>query len=227
MSRKKDPKNFLLDTTVTRDDLHIITSRLPTMKEVIISFLCRKDVIPNVTQKTIHSAALETVIEEIIPIYERARIPTITPKNMALNIKKAHEEMCKIIKLPIKRRESGKAKEHIDKFKKELKMTMPFWPKNVFDLVKNEEDRLFLVSMQTDRIASMAGIDKNLAITEHKISQRKIAESKRINIEQSRQEAIASTSTQNISSSSESEDETSSAISQSPKRKHRRLKKTG
>ena len=39
---------------------------------------------------------------------------------------------------------------------------MKFWPRNVLELISNEEDKAFLISLMTDRKASMAGKDTKL-----------------------------------------------------------------
>ena len=66
------------------------------------------------------------------------------------------------IKIP-KGRESGKSKERIESFKKYLLKTMDLWPKNVFDHIKNEDDKQLLISMMNDRKALISGVDMVLA----------------------------------------------------------------
>ena len=81
MAREEDSKYFLLGTIPPENDLHICSSRLPTRKQVTLAFLCRKNSMEE-GKKKLHQAALETVNEEIMPIYQNARIPTIHFKNM-------------------------------------------------------------------------------------------------------------------------------------------------
>ena len=52
---------------------------------------------------------------------------------------------------------------------------MVCWPKDAFDKVTNEEDKAFLVSMQTDRIASLAGKDMKTYQMEKKRKKKKDA----------------------------------------------------
>ena len=42
--------------------------------------------------------------------------------------------------------------------------------------ITNQEDKLFLKSMMSDRKACMAGVDKKLANTEKKVRKRKVQE---------------------------------------------------
>ena len=53
----------------------------------------------------------------------------------------------------------------------------------MLELITNAEHRNYLISMQNDRLASRSGVDKKLAITEHKNHLRKAAELRRIDIE--------------------------------------------
>ena len=55
--------------------------------------------------------------------------------------------MMSILKAPKVRRNSEKSQEKLSTFKNDLEMTMPFWPKNVFDIIKIEENKLFLRSI--------------------------------------------------------------------------------
>ena len=58
-----------------------------------------------------------------------------------------------------KKREIGGAKERIEAFKKRLQETMACWPKDVWNRLSNTENKVFLLSMQNDRTASIAGKD--------------------------------------------------------------------
>ena len=71
---------------------------------------------------------------------------------------KFNAEFQSLRKLPIARRQTSKIA--IDKFKHKLTTTMPFWPKNVFKLLKNEEDKLFLEDMMNERKASIGAEDR-------------------------------------------------------------------
>ena len=64
---------------------------------------------------------------------------------------------------------------------------MKFWPRDVFEKMSNDEDKLFLESMMSDRIATMGSVDAKLSLSEKKIAQRKLEEQKRENKEKIRQ----------------------------------------
>lgn len=207
MSHKKDPRYFVLGTKPTKDDIHISGTKLPTRKAILLAFISRKEYMyENDNSKTcIFNSAKETVIEEIVPFYEKARIPSLSVNLMARKIVALYENFKGIQKINIKRRNTGKPKERIENFKINLEMTMPLWDPNSLNMITNEEDKKFLISMQTDRKASMAGIDKKLSKTEQKVENRKFAELRRIENEKKRMEESKSLTNINLESSTDTE----------------------
>lgn len=230
MSKLKDPKYFLLETNVTTDDIQIKSSKLPTIKQVLLSFLARKQELRShdKSHKIVFKAASMTVDEEIVKIYEQARIPIQDRKNMAHEIIKLYESMENLIRIPKDRRNFGSSKYKIEKFKNDLNNTMKLWPKNVDDNIEFDEDRVFLRDMQSDRKFTMGGVDKNLSKTEKQIAHRQIAQLKRKNSEEERrlsQENQGTSSTFDISDGTDSDDTPSIPIA--TKASHKRLSKTG
>ena len=61
--------------------------------------------------------------------------------------------------IPYERRHSDNAILSVAAAEEKLNKTFKLWPQNLFDLVKNEEDVLFLNSMMTDRVASFGSFD--------------------------------------------------------------------
>ena len=177
MSYKSDPRYSILATKPTVDDIHITGNKLPTRKSILLAFISRKDFIwqSDKNKPCSFDAAKQVAIEEIIPFYEKARIPCISVNLMARKIIALHDTFKEILKINIERRESGKPKERIDTFKSNLEKTMPLWDPKSVNSIKNEEDIQFLSSMQTDRKASMAGIDE-----ERKVETRKLEEEIRV-----------------------------------------------
>jgi hypothetical protein len=53
----------------------------------------------------------------------------------------------------------------VEEMNQKLELTFKLWPANVLDVLKNDEDRAFIISMQTDRTASFGPRDKKLAGT--------------------------------------------------------------
>ena len=75
--------------------------------------------------------AKETVLK-IIPIYERARIPTLDPKQMAQEVEKLHKSMLNILKYSEERIETaGAARDAFIKFQEDLDKTYKLCPRNV------------------------------------------------------------------------------------------------
>jgi len=224
--RYGDPRLFLLGSVPTLDDKKILTSKLPTNKQVLFSFIIRKEeeYSKNKTKKSIFSAAMGTVLEEVLPIYAKARIPTKTEKNVALAIIQYYEKMQELMKIKKDKRGFGKGKERIEEFKKSLEDTMVCWPKDALAKITNAQDKEFLLSMQKDRIGSIAGRDMITHKKEAKQIERKEAQQKRRVTEEKRinenSAAILLDSSDNQASSA---DESSSITTRS----HKRLKKTG
>ena len=75
--------------------------------------------------------------------------------------------MQNLMKILLKR-EIGKAEERIKAFKKGLQETMTCWLKDEWSRLSNTENKAFLLSMQNDRTASIAGKD----IKTHKLEMR-------------------------------------------------------
>ena len=123
-----------------------------------ISF--REDCVRNSKDVTLtkREAANQTV-HELKKQYERANIPMVAPHIMCERIIKFNAVFQSLRKIPIARRRHTSTIE-IDKFKHKLTTTMPFWPKNVFKLLKNEEDKLFLEDMMNEGKASIGAEDR-------------------------------------------------------------------
>ena len=225
-----DSHLFLLGSVPTHDDKLIPINKLPTNKQVLLSFIARKEeeYTTNKTKKSMFKAAMLTVTESIFPIYKRARIPTKTDKKLCQDIISNYKQMQNILKIKKANRDFGKAKERIELFKKKLKETMVCWPKDVWTKLENEEDKAFLMSMQSDRIATMVGRDMKTYNLENRKRKQKKAESKLILSEKERRDenavAVLEDSNSDDSGLSHSSIKETSDI---PTRKHKRLKKTG
>ena len=111
--------------------------------------------------------AINATLEQILPFYQRARIPTLFRNKMGQEIKKLWEELKSINKTTKAKREGGS--EKINGFKEKLDRTMTFWPRDAFERIQNEEDKLFLQSMMCDRTATLGPVYNVLANTENKV----------------------------------------------------------
>ena len=199
MSRHSDPRYFLLGSTPGNDDKIIAGSRLPTVRQVLFNFLA----FHTSDSLTVREAAKITV-SNVIPFYGRARVPHLVPHKMAEEVIKIYEDMRSLMKISPSRRYTGTAQKRIDGFKQKLEETMKMWPKNALDQMKNEEDKRFLLSMMTDRVASMGKVDKVLS-TENKTAKRKEDERARLEKEKKRVEAEVKVSSENMEEDENSE----------------------
>ena len=220
--RNKGTRLSLLGTMPTDDDKTITGSRLPTAHQVLLCFLAHHQ-----TSSSKREAANKTV-ETVKHFYNRARIPTLLDHKMAEEVEKLFDDMKKIIKIQPKGRTSGKPKERVDEFKSWLQTTMKFWPRNAMENICNEEDKKFLQSMMTDRLAAMSGIDVKSSETERKVKERKEQELKRIAIQkESKMDTSCSNATLSDSDDEEEAKEVPDPLYSCAKRSHKRCVKTG
>ena len=225
MLRHSDPRYFLLGSVPTEDDLNITGVKLPTYKQVFMCFLASQ-----ASDMTLRAAAKVTV-EKVLPFYEKARVPYLHPKKME-EVLKFHTEMKNILKIDHQHRDTAKNKEKIEDFKEKLSKTMKFWPGKALEKMTNEEDRKFLESMMTDRVATMGSVDAVLSLTEKKIQKRSIEmeireekERKRV-CEEEAQKVEAAKHFENDLVEESSSDETVE-MPPPPTRTHKRNIKTG
>lgn len=186
MSRTKDPLYFWLETSVTDEHRHILGSKLPTVKQVLISCVSynrkflRDKTFP--TDKTLHKAATFAIKEQVLPIYDKARIPTKVEKNMVLEVIKLYKHMNELRKIKPEKRADHAG---VIAFKTNLESTMMFWPKDAEEIISSRrdaskhEDLLFFRDQMNERKFTIGGLDKNLAKTENNSFKRKEKEMKR------------------------------------------------
>ena len=87
IKRHRDPRLFLLGSFPTPDDIHIVTSKLPTNKQVLLAFIAKKEEFDQTeNKKPMFKATMSVTSEQILPIYARARIPTKQANKIALDI---------------------------------------------------------------------------------------------------------------------------------------------
>ena len=111
------------------------------------------------------------------------------------------------------------------------------WLKDVYDMITNDEDKIFLRNMETSRTFVMGGVDNKTTITEKKLQARRAAKSKREELESARKkydESSPGTShsllaeNEQLYDDTESDDSLEAQPAQEPKKlPHRSIKKTG
>ena len=228
-SRQHDQfKKMLLGTIPGQDDVNIRGSKLPTKRQVIICLLANMIDQP-------WDEALSVTIDNVLLHYDKAGVPTVSGrKNVGAIIKKLHDEYMGLMKYNESRR--NLENPGIKKFVSTLDDNMKFYKKSVLEdmaaskryksnveIKAIDADIAFMKSMLTDRKASYAGIDK---ITERSTERRQ----KRTHDEAFLKRNYDSTINQiaELESSSSCEEETVPSTSFSePKRKHRRISKSG
>lgn len=177
--------------------------------------------------------AAKQVSEQVIEIYARAHIPTISQKKIQQKICNLYEQKYRsLAKMGPTKRAEAASQLRIKKFQQELDITMKFWPENVESMLL-EEDRLFLESMKTDRKASMGTKDIVFNKQQKKKQDRYESANARIEKESKRNGAKNKVTWDEVQDLSESDSETDNfsgqtmySTPQAP-RSHHRNKKTG
>ena len=113
--RHRDPRLFLQGSVPTQDDIHIVTSELPTNEQVLLAFIAKKEIFDQTKNiNPMFKATMSITIEHILPIYARARIPTKQANKIAQDIVqhcRSMQNLMKIKKKKKKNRESQKKKD--------------------------------------------------------------------------------------------------------------------
>ena len=220
--RDKDPRYFLFGTSASLTDKEITGSRLPTVKQVVLSFLVHHAE----DNSTLRDAANATV-QKVVPFYCKARIPMIAQQKMTEEVLKLYQEMRSLMKISPARRDLPKEKSRIDDFKNKLNTTMKFWPRDAMSRITIQEDKDFLTSMMSDRKATMGTVDIVLANSKQKIRDRQEKENARKRKEESRvANLLVSPVTPTEAEDDESETPSTSYELETPRR-HKRVKKVG
>ena len=221
MAEPDDPRNFLLDSSPSESDKEITGCRLPTVRQVLFCFLAHHS--PE-SKLTVREAAKETV-KQVLPLYKRGRTPHLHQVKMEEEVVSLHKEMKTLLKIGHPNRSSPGSIKKIGDFKNKLETTMKFWPRNVFQLLKNEDDRNFFESMLSDRAASFGPENPTVLTTELKVAKRKAEEEKRNAKELKR---LSDLELQvSLEDSFEDFSDTEDEEYQEVKRSHKRTKKTG
>ena len=76
-TRHRVPRLFLQESVPTQDDIHIVTRKLTTNKQVLLAFITKNEEIDQTkNKKPMFKAYMSITTEQILPIYARARIST-------------------------------------------------------------------------------------------------------------------------------------------------------
>ena len=65
------PRLFLLGSVPTQDEIHIVTSKLPTNKQVLLAFIAKKEEFDQTkNKKPMFTAAMSITTKQIMPEHE-------------------------------------------------------------------------------------------------------------------------------------------------------------
>ena len=217
----------ILGSGVFESDKEIKSSRLPTRK--LFFFLAHSQTVSN--REAANATA--TIIKEY---YDKARIPSIAFHKIAEAVLKLHTDFKDLRRIEKPLRDNSvpnKQCQRIEDYKNDLQKTFKVWPRNALEKISIEEDRQFLISMDTDRVATMTlTTDDTLFRKESSYKKRKDAEQKRIADEKTRcetAETVCVTETECVEDEDEEDDDPEYVNSENigGERKHRRSVKTG
>ena len=168
-TRCLDKCKAVLGETAGFQHLTIKGSRLPTYHQVLLCYLANKEKYKlkyGMTAK-IQRPVSKIVVNEVIVHYKKAHIANISLTKMCEKVESLvddYRNVCKAYNYTM-----------VEKFKKKLNQTMPFWPRDLLTKMEAKlnsfgtsdveetmikEDLLFLKSMMDDRIAQYSSKDK-------------------------------------------------------------------
>ena len=236
-TRSSDKPLMIIGETITPENRKITGSRLPSKKQVLMSYLSFSNELKtqdSTRHNKIARPAAKQVVSEVLPHYEKAGIRTIQEHKMAEKIEALFKEYENVRKLNNDRKHAK-----VIEFKNDLEETMQFWPRNTIqemeklldrrNILENErtaiqEDINFLKSMQTDRKASYTGRDTRY---EQIVNARQERRSEKASL--SREPVPTDTNMcqfgeMNDSADSSESDEDFTFVKQTDRRQHRRTK---
>lgn len=125
------------------------------------------------------SASSKSVVGECMAMWNRASIPTKHKPDCVKKVKNLHSEWNKLQKSKNKKVTASKEKK-LNDFMNSLDDLFDIAHENALKLIKNEEDRQFLLlQRKPGRPGYIAGIDRESAAVEKRKAEREEAEAKR------------------------------------------------
>ena len=205
-TRKTNEVLGILGGGLTDEDATIKCSKLPTSNQVLRCIMYHTQ--SGLGAQTKFRAG-QIVYKQLVEFYAKANIPMITERKAIQKIVNLLEENKKIRSVPVLRRSTDAFLSRLNNVEEDLKKTFVLWPKNVLELVTIQEDRDFIIAMQTDRQASFGNHDK---VLKGKVQRRICREEKQ---EQLREAELKRKSCQEINAGYDSDDQLQDADSES------------
>jgi len=142
---------------------------LPTTNEVLqVYYFYHKN--ENLTQ----SNAIENVVDQIILIWNKARVPCAEKRNIIRKLELLLQKYRNICRNKTRKGVSQKAKE--EEFKCQIRSLFDVAHHNAMELIKIEEDKTFLTDQRTERKYVLGAIDTALSEKEQRKRERVQAE---------------------------------------------------
>ena len=240
-TRSKNKCLELMSESFGPEHLDITGTKLPTGKQVLFCMLAHMQRLTKGSKKRgkegkkLKWQAAKAVQKQISHHYNNANILSISDIKISEKVVKFHAEFQRTEWLPKRRKNRPPQINNIlrDNFLKKLDETFQCWPndaeekmsqqkksKSIIERAALEEDIKFLESMKTDRKASYVGVDKKY----NEITERRMQRNKRVRQEDEMEKKIVPPSSELIE---EEEELPEFTVAADPKRKHRRLIKSG
>ena len=155
---RKSTMVFGLGCAITLDDSEITGSRLPTCGQVLrcLMYVLQEGAPANRTKWE----SAKIVLAKVAVFFEKANIPMIAERYACEKILKLLDDNAKIRAIPCARRLLPASVDKVKKMETKLDETFALWPSNAEELIKNAEDRAFLLSMKSDRSATFGPKDQ-------------------------------------------------------------------
>ena len=219
-----------LGPAVSKDDLHLPKSKLPTVRLILraLKYLATEKSDTGNRSYYDCAKALYPQIEALfgmagIPLQSKGADPKFKEVTVCKKLVKILEDDKSFRKIPRVRR----SKEQLDEYSKTLDKTCTLWPDDAMDQIRNDEDKRFLESMMSDRKASIGGLDLKEKQKEDRKKQRHEKSVERTQKSQRElTEQFEVCSQEPLLDVDEPTDDEAEK-SPTPKRKHRRIAKTG
>ena len=177
---------FGLGHVIHQEDAIITGPRLPTYEQVLRCMIWNVSQLPSQIYKQNLFTAAKGVLVHVVPFYEKGGIPMKREDKCCHAIIDFLLENQSLRKIPLKRRNCASSLQKVEQMHNKLCKTFPFWPTNALEMMKNQEDIAFLISMQSDRSASFVGSDVGLTKKVKRIEKRKLDEVSRVENERKR-----------------------------------------
>ena len=180
-TRSQEPLITFIGTIPTILDTHFTTQKLPTYRQILLSYMAHKDEMNEVCKEQhqkISRVASKKTVNLVLEVYRSAQIPTIHQTSMCRKIENLYENMCSLMKIPNDRREKNRK---IPEFINKLDETFPFWQKNIFKKIHSEKVKIFLRSMMTDRKAEIVRGERETPCKRKKNSEKELDREKNLN----------------------------------------------